>query len=74
MTVTDPIHVMKEGFKKGDYNLQVLIQKEYDEDEIFDLAKLFNEKYLPMKLKDKEEGQAETEGVISLDDFINAQQ
>jgi hypothetical protein len=49
VTVTDPLHVMKRGLSEKDYNLEVKIPETYEGDDIFELARLYNEKYLPMK-------------------------
>jgi hypothetical protein len=49
LTVTDPIHVMRRGLEEPDYNLEVKISERYRGDDIFELAKLYNEKYLPLK-------------------------
>jgi hypothetical protein len=57
LTVTDPINVMKRGFEEQDFNYEVAIPKGYRKDEIFKLAKGYNEDYLPMKdRKAREEG------------------
>ncbi len=49
ITVTDPIHVMKRGLDEKDYNLAVKIPETYQDDDIFELSKLYNEVYLPLK-------------------------
>lgn len=49
ITVTDPIYVMKRGLKEIDYNLEVKIPEIYEDDDVFELGKLYNEKYLPLK-------------------------
>jgi hypothetical protein len=57
LTVTDPINVMKRGFDEQDFNYEVAIPKDYRNDEVFQLAKGYNEDYLPMKdRKAREEG------------------
>ena len=67
ITVTDPIHVMKKGFLENDYNLEVEIPPVYQKDDIYVLGALYNEKYLPMKVRqlDSESGQTN----LSMDDF-----
>lgn len=67
ITVTDPIHIMKRGFLENDYNLEVEIPHLYQKDDIYVLGALYNEKYLPMKVRqiDSESGQTN----LSMDDF-----
>ena len=49
LTVSDPIHVMHRGMAEKDYNLEVKIPENFKEDDVFQLAKLYNENYLPLK-------------------------
>jgi hypothetical protein len=49
LSVSDPIHVMRRGLAESDYNLEVKIPERYREDDLFELAALYNEKYLPLK-------------------------
>jgi hypothetical protein len=51
MTVTDPINIMVKGFRESSYNLEVLVPPDLKEDDIYQLAKLYNEEYLPMKAR-----------------------
>ena len=53
LTVSDPIHVMKRGMEEGNYNLEVKIPNNYSDDDIFRLAKSYNERYLPLKDRSK---------------------
>lgn len=64
LTVTDPIHVMRSGLEETDYNLEVKVPARYQGDDVFELARLYNEKYLP--LKDRTQNQ-DGESVIQLD-------
>jgi hypothetical protein len=64
LTVTDPIHVMRRGLEETDYNLEVKVPERYQRDDIFELAKLYNEKYLPLKDRAQNE---EGESLIQLD-------
>ena len=64
LTITDPIHVMRRGLEETDYNLEVKVPKRYHRDDVFELAKLYNEKYLP--LKDRTRNQ-EGESLIQFD-------
>ena len=68
ITVTDPIHVMKRGFEESSYNLEVKIPSLYKEDDVFNLARQYNEVYLPMKDRSTvEEGTGM--GDLQMDDF-----
>lgn len=49
LTVSDPIHVMRRGFSEGAYNLEVRIPDRYSDDDLFKLARKYNEQYLPLK-------------------------
>ena len=68
ITVTDPIHVMKRGLEDPSYNLEVKIPANYASDDVFRLASLYNEEYLPLKDRtSREEGGSL--GGLSLDDL-----
>ncbi len=67
LTVTDPIHVMKKGFLENDYNLEVDIPSMYKNDDIYKLGALYNEKYLPLKVRETETSNSHTN--LSMDDF-----
>jgi hypothetical protein len=49
MTVSDPIHVMSRGMAESGYNLTVRVPERYAEDDVFELARHYNEVFLPMK-------------------------
>lgn len=49
LTVSDPIHIMRRGMNEKGYNLEVRIPPMYADDEVYRLAKLYNEVYLPLK-------------------------
>lgn len=59
LTVSDPLHVMRRGMNEKGYNLEVKIPYLYREDEVYRLAKLHNEVYLPMKDRSRGGGEAE---------------
>ncbi len=49
LTISDPIHVMRRGFSEAAYNLAVRIPEAYAGDDLFKLARKYNEQYLPLK-------------------------
>jgi len=49
LQISDPIHVMRRGMAESDYNLEVKIPRERAEDDVFELAALYNSVYLPLK-------------------------
>jgi hypothetical protein len=64
LTVSDPIHVMRRGLEETNYNLEVKIPQKYETDDVFQMAALYNEKYLP--LKDRTQSK-EGQSLIELD-------
>ncbi len=70
-SISDPIHIMDKGFSDPNFNLEVKIQKAFAEDEIFDLAEEFNEKWLPKKMQEKEQDSQNETGGLTLDDFLS---
>lgn len=71
-TVSDVVHVMYRGMSEAEYNLEVLIREPYARDEIFQLARLYNEQWLPLKDKYRPLGEKSSERspTLSLDDFF----
>ncbi len=68
ITVTDPIHVMKRGMEDTSYNLEVRVPPQFRNDDVFELAALYNEVFLPMKDRDSGDdsgGMAD----LKMDDF-----
>ncbi len=70
-TISDVAYIMYRGMKEDKYNLQVKIKEEYKDDEIFKLAELYNEKWLPMKIKLQDENKAKKESNLSINDLLN---
>ncbi len=58
ITVTDPIHVMRRGFQENDYNLEVRVPEIYRGDDIFRMAELYNNEFLPLKDRNRESVEA----------------
>lgn len=55
LTVSDPIHVMRRGFNEQSYNLEVRIPGRYKNDDIYRLAASYNEIFLPLKDRNRED-------------------
>lgn len=68
--VTDVVHVMQKGITDPNFNLEVSIRKDFEHDEIFELAKSYNEVILPDKMKSKASGESTDTGGLSMDDFL----
>jgi hypothetical protein len=64
LTISDPIHVMRRGLEETNYNLEVKIPQKYEADDVFQMASLYNEKYLT--LKDRTQSK-EGQSLIDLD-------
>lgn len=68
ITVSDPILIMRKGMSDKGYNLEVKVSPRYRDDDVFLLAKEFNEVYLPMK--DRVGGEEVGAGTdLKLEDF-----
>jgi hypothetical protein len=66
--ITDPLYVMKRGMSEPGYNLQVKIPPEHSDDDVFQLAALYNSVYLP--LKDREQAGGQSAGTsLRIDDI-----
>jgi hypothetical protein len=64
LTVSDPIHIMRRGFSEKGYNLAIRIPKRFEDDDVYRLAKLYNEIYLPLKDRNSDETES---SVVHLD-------
>jgi len=63
LTISDPVHVMRRGLNEQSYNLEVRIPERYKDDDIYRLAASYNEVYLPLKDRNRDD----QEGAGSLD-------
>lgn len=52
--ISDPIWVIKRGLTEDQFNYTVKIKPQYKDEEIFELAKTYNEKWLPLKVRIQE--------------------
>lgn len=68
--VTDVVHVMQKGINDPNFNLEVSVRKDFEHDEIYELAKSYNEVLLPEKMKNKASGESTDTGGLSMDDFL----
>jgi hypothetical protein len=69
-TVTDVLFVVNRGFRERGYTLQVKIPKQYSDHEIFELARFYNDRYLPAKLKNLYRSKLKKESSLSMDDLL----
>lgn len=71
MTVTDPIHVMRRGMAEPGYSLEVKIPRDYRADDVYQLARLYNRSFLPMKDRENAAKDASEGGTtnLSMGDF-----
>ena len=53
LTISDPIHIMRRGLQEEDYNLEVKISEKYQDDDVYQLTRLYNEKYLTLKARNQ---------------------
>jgi hypothetical protein len=51
--VTDPLEVMRRGLAEDGFNLQVRVPEDRREEEVFRLAREYNERWLPLKDRDR---------------------
>lgn len=68
--ITDVVHVMQKGVTDPNFNLEVSVRPDFERDEIFVLAKSYNEQLLPEKMKNKASGESTDTGGLSMDDFL----
>lgn len=69
--ITDILHVMEQGFRKKDYNLQVKIRDEYLDHEVNRIAVFYNDRYLPAKIQKIEKMNRSKKSGLSMNDFLN---
>ncbi|MCP4132290.1 MAG: hypothetical protein GY754_15065 [bacterium] len=70
-SISDVLHILNKGFRKKDYNLQIKIRKEFSEQEIFRLAKFYNDSYLPAKLRRLHAEKEKKSSGLSMNDLTN---
>ncbi len=47
--IGDPVYIMERGLREWDYNLEVKIPESHASEEVFKLARVFNDRWLPLK-------------------------
>lgn len=70
--VADPIFIMDKGLRHWEYNLEVKLHEFYGSDEVFQLARAYNTRWLPLKnqiraYRKEKEGE---KSVLSVDDLF----
>jgi len=76
ITVSDPLLIMRRGFSEPGYKLEVKIPERYRDDDLFRLAKLYNEEYLPLKERmGQEEGPTQSDlSLADLSGFLGSEE
>ncbi len=69
VTVGDPVNVMLRGLTEKSYNLEVKIPEKLANDDMFRLARSFNDEFLPLKARNASEDDEDGSLDISLDDI-----
>lgn len=69
ITVSDPILIMRKGMSDKGYNLEVKVNPRYQDDDVFLLAREFNEVYLPMKDRAVGDDTASAGSELKMEDF-----
>lgn len=69
LTVSDPVNIMNRGMGEKSYNLEVKIPRKWEQDEVFALARRYNEEFLPMKARSHTEGHEGNALDISMEDI-----
>ena len=73
--VADPIYIMDKGLRNWDYNLEVRVDPDYANEEVFRLAKAYNERWLTIKnqirsYRQSRGGEEASKSMLSMDDII----
>jgi hypothetical protein len=72
--IADPIFIMDKGLRQWDYNLEVMVDKDHSHEEISELARVYNERWLTIKnqirsyRKDRHADQEKSS--LSMDDIL----
>jgi hypothetical protein len=67
--ISDPVNIMVRGMGEKSYNLEVKIPPRLENDDMFILAKKYNEEFLPMKARTHAEGHEGAALDITMDDI-----
>src|SRR6056297_440060 len=73
LTISDPVHIMGRGFAENGYKLEVDIPTRYRNDDIYRLAALYNQEYLPLKerMKHQEDRLHSDLSIDTIGDILN---
>lgn len=69
INVTDPINIMYKGLNEEEYNLEVAIPPPYQNDDIFRLARSYNDEYLPLKARSIDDAGRDEDSKLDLSDL-----
>ncbi len=70
--ISDPIYIMDKGFREWDYNLEVKVNQDYLHEEIFQLAQIYNARWLPLKnqVHNYRKSKGDVKSVLSVKDLL----
>ncbi|MBE7440697.1 MAG: ion transporter [Spirochaetales bacterium] len=70
--VADPVFIMDKGMRYFDYNLEVRVPDHCAQDEVFQLARAYNARWLPLKnqINDFRKRKSGGKSVLSVDDLL----
>lgn len=70
-TISDVVYILLRGFRQKSYSLQVKIPERYKNHEIFYLAKFYNDRFLPAKMKRVHQARLEKKSKLSMRDLLH---
>jgi hypothetical protein len=70
-TISDVIFILHKGFRLKSYSLQVKIPGAFRDHEVFQLARFYNEKFLPAKMRRIHEKEQEKKSDLSMEDLLS---
>ena len=71
-TISDPLFVMNRGMREWDYNLEVRIPEDERDEEVFQLSKIFNQRWLPLKgqIRSYRKNKNQEKSLLKVDDIL----
>lgn len=69
--ISDVAHILNKGLRKKNYQLEIKIQDQYEDHELFKIAQFYNDAYLPAKLRRQSSEEENKASGLSLDDLTS---